>query len=317
MAQALRDASTERELYEASAAVVAFALGALDHRHLVEDLDCAWPHTRACRSAGTGEIATLTSVLRWALEKELACIGEAAGKPLGTLLAFFDFVAELCWANYLSPSDHMIRKALRALVANGCSVGRSVAAYFLTVVGPILGGNPLEVFMVLDPLVAVLVADVEAQPRCTQWFVWVLLQRYNTQWEGSVYLEVQDSFWREDWALARLLFLAARKEDPALCPLAVLPSNAGDIIAAALCPRSPLDAASVVWEQDGQVQRISEWHGGLSEALARLQCSSMVLGRSSSVRRHEAINRAVPSRVDAEAVAESEGSSGSEEWQDD
>merc|ERR1712187_430219 len=134
------------------------------------------------------------------------------------------------------------------LKQDATAIGFEVTSYFLALTGPILSKNPLEVFTVLNPLMSSLAGTVAAQPRRTQWFMSVLFERFSADWQGVVYLEVSEDYWREEWALARLVFLAVQKEHYGLCPLAVLPANAAELIAAGLCPRRPFDSAIVVWK---------------------------------------------------------------------
>merc|ERR1712107_924929 len=124
-----------------------------------------------------GGIITLTSSLRATLTSKLEQVGKVP-IPRRTLLALGNFLAELCWSNYLSPSERFIRKALEALMTNrqDCSleeiaVGLEFVAFFLSAIGPILSRNALENFTVLQPLVSALIAHFGSHslPSCTCW----------------------------------------------------------------------------------------------------------------------------------------------------
>ena len=68
---------------------------------------------KACKQLGSMEILTLTSALKQALALRLCEIARAKSSlPRSKILALFNFMAELCWANYVSPSEHVIHQAI-------------------------------------------------------------------------------------------------------------------------------------------------------------------------------------------------------------
>mmetsp|Transcript_47633 Transcript_47633/g.75809 ORF Transcript_47633/g.75809 Transcript_47633/m.75809 type:complete len:233 (+) Transcript_47633:3-701(+) len=178
--------------------------------------------------------------------------------PRRSVLALFNFMAELCWANYISTSEHAIHQAILHLLdtAKACSFAGITepatwyvegCAYFLSKVGEIMMLNPLEVFNVLDPLSARVACLARELPRRTKFFVWVLLERRQRLWRGALYLSVSALYWQE-WARSRLVLLAHTKGDPRTCPLAALPWPACEGIRKFMCERNSLDAAEVVWK---------------------------------------------------------------------
>jgi len=274
---ALSRANTESELRAATAAVVIAARALLDHRRFVQDLDVVWHAAKAFRQSETQEIITMTTALRDALEQELQQIWLRPRQPWRRILALFDFVAELCWKNYVSVSHHAIRTAVCHLLSDDVnqSIGGDrcveVCAYFLARVGEVLSSNSLEVWVTLRPLVARLTASAHTRPRRTQWFVWVLYQRMTHDWQGSVFLEVGESYW-QDWSLARLVLLAGHKEDPVHSALAAIPTNASNLIAEFVCSRCPWDHAVVGWDLgDSMIDketvhtRLSGWNHVLTD----------------------------------------------------
>ena len=81
-----------------------------DHRHFIRDLDTVWPTMKACKQLGSLEILTLTSALKQALALRLRAASSFCSRS--KILALFNFMAELCWANYVSPSEHVIHQAI-------------------------------------------------------------------------------------------------------------------------------------------------------------------------------------------------------------
>eukprot|EP00434_Breviolum_minutum_P036627 symbB.v1.2.032459.t1/scaffold3893.1/size48745/4 len=264
-------ASCELELRTAAAEVVENALLVLDHRHFIRDLDSVWPSMKAVRSQlGGSEILTLTSALKEALAKGLIDLVRTRS-PRSKVLALFNFMADLCWANYISPSEHAIHQAILHLLdtARACSFAGisepatwyvESCAYFLAKVGEIMMLNPLEVFNVLDPLSARVACLATDLPRRTKYFVWVLLQRRQRLWRGALYLSVSASYWQE-WARSRLVLVAHAKGDPRTCPLAALPWPACQGIRKFMCERNALDAAEVIWktENDEEMPETDHW----------------------------------------------------------
>ncbi|CAK9058036.1 Rae1-like protein, partial [Durusdinium trenchii] len=251
-------AASELELRAAAAEVVSSALTVLDHRHFIRDLDSVWPTMKACKQLGSSEILTLTSALKEALACRLCEIAQAQSLPRRKVLALFNFMAELCWANYVSPSEHVIHQAIIFLLdtARACSnAGQNDpaswyvegCAYFVAKVGEIMMLNPLEVFNVLDPLSARVACLARQLPRRTMRFIWILLQRRQRLWRGALYLSVSSNYWQE-WARSRLVLVAHAKGDPRACPLAALPWPACQAIRKFMCERNAFDAAEVVWK---------------------------------------------------------------------
>lgn len=249
--------SCESELRTAAADVVAAALVVLDHRHFIRDLDGVWPSMKAVRSESGSEILTLTSALKAALAARLTEM-VTLRVARSSVLALFNFMAELCWANYIATSEHAIHQAILHLLDTAkacCFAGITEpatwyvegCAYFLSKVGEIMMLNPLEVFNVLDPLSARVACLARELPRRTKFFVWVLLERRQRLWRGALYLSVSASYWQE-WARSRLVLVAHAKGDPRRCPLAALPWPACEGIRKFMCERNSLDAAEVVWK---------------------------------------------------------------------
>ena len=119
-----------------------------DHRGLIKDLDKIWPTTRACKQLGTSEVLTLTSAIKMSLASTLRDTAQRGVMPRRKVLvpgytssafrawfycfvaskrharpvpepesqALFNFLAELCWANYMCPSEHAIQKAMHCLL---------------------------------------------------------------------------------------------------------------------------------------------------------------------------------------------------------
>lgn len=221
--------SCESELRTAAADVVAAALVVLDHRHFIRDLDGVWPSMKAVRSESGSEILTLTSALKAALAARLTEM-VTLRVARSSVLALFNFMAELCWANYIATSEHAIHQAILHLLDTAkacCFAGITEpatwyvegCAYFLSKVGEIMMLNPLEVFNVLDPLSARVACLARELPRRTKFFVWVLLERRQRLWRGALYLSVSASYWHR-WARSRLVLVAHAKGDPRRCPLA-------------------------------------------------------------------------------------------------
>ncbi|CAJ1387868.1 unnamed protein product [Effrenium voratum] len=260
--------SSEKELREAAAEVVQAALQLVDHRHLIKDLDRIWPTTRACQQMGSAEVLTLTSALKQALACQIRDL-ESGCLPRRKVLALFNFIAELCWANYVSPSEHSIHSAMRLLLDtafSGVGINDPAAwyveacAYFLAKVGEIMALNPLEVFNVLDPLSARVGCLARNLPRRTQHFVWVLLRRRHRLWRGALYLSVSQSYW-QDRARSRLVFMAHSKGDPRSCALAAVPRPACESIMNFVCERCPLDAVEVTWTipEEPEMPATDDW----------------------------------------------------------
>lgn len=250
VARALIQASTEAALRAAVAAAVAHARRCHHHGQFVEDLDDVWPQTAACRSLNGSDKVTLTQAIREAIAAEMGSLAEKPQRR-SEELALMGFVAELCWANYLSVSEQPILRALWALVADAGDADRVEAAvFFLARVGPILGRNPLEAYTVLQPLTRRL-TDLEQDLTPRAWhFVATLLERQRKGWEGCVFLAASEAYWTEEWARARLVQLA-KLESSGACALAGLPPEACDLIAEGLCTRCPMDSATLVWVDDG------------------------------------------------------------------
>merc|ERR1712110_248626 len=106
---------------------------------------------KSCKSVqDDGVTVTLTMALGDALRHQLHLVVEQP-QERRLELALMGFVAELCWANYLSPSEHTIRRTIDALINDTVHVDRlDAVALFVGRVGPILCANPLEQFTVLD-----------------------------------------------------------------------------------------------------------------------------------------------------------------------
>eukprot|EP00439_Symbiodinium_sp_Y106_P038369 s6715_g4.t1 len=194
LSRRIATATSESELRDVAGEVVEEALLLLDHRGLIKDLDKIWPTTRACKQLGTSEVLTLTSAIKMSLASTLRDTAQRGVMPRRKVLALFNFLAELCWANYMCPSEHAIQKAMHCLLDTAwalteCAGNSEPAgwyvescAYFLARVGEIIMLNPLEVFNVLDPLSARLASLARQLPRRTKSFVWLLLRRREMMW---------------------------------------------------------------------------------------------------------------------------------------
>ncbi|CAE7383370.1 unnamed protein product [Symbiodinium pilosum] len=279
LARRIAAAASETELRDVAAKVVAEALLLLDHRGLIKDLDKIWPTTRACKQLGTSEVLTLTSAIKMSLASTLRDIAQFGGMPRRKVLALFNFLAELCWANYICPSEHAIQKAVHGLLdaafvlsEHACSAEPAgwyveSCAYFLARVGEIMMLNPLEVFNVLDPLTARLASLARRLPRRTKSFVWLLLRRRELMWRGTVQLAVSSAYWQA-YSGARLVLTGHFKGDPKSCSLAELPWCACASIMRFICEGNALDAADALWsiENHADIPSTDDW---LSEFLEK------------------------------------------------
>ncbi|CAE7680634.1 RAE1 [Symbiodinium sp. CCMP2592] len=273
-------ATSESELRDVAGEVVEEALLLLDHRGLIKDLDKIWPTTRACKQLGTSEVLTLTSAIKMSLASTLRDTAQRGVMPRRKVLALFNFLAELCWANYMCPSEHAIQKAMHCLLDTAwalteCAGNSEPAgwyvescAYFLARVGEIIMLNPLEVFNVLDPLSARLASLARQLPRRTKSFVWLLLRRREMMWRGSLQLSISPSYWQA-YSGARLVLTGHFKGDPKTCYLAELPWCACASIMRFICEGNSLDAAEAVWsiENHAEMPSTDDW---LSEFLEQL-----------------------------------------------
>jgi len=258
-------AGSESELRAAADGVVAEALTLLDHRGFILDLDKIWPTTRACKQLGSSEVVTLTSAIKTSLSCTLRDIAQSGGTSRRKILAVFNFLAELCWANYICPSEHAIQKAIHCLLeAAGAPTDsarqRETAgwyvesvAYFLARVGEIMMLNPLEVFNVLDPLTTRLASLARRLPHRTKSFIWLLLRRRELLWRGSLHLAVGPRYWQA-FAGARLVLAGHFRGDPKSCQLAELPWSACSSIMRFICEGNALDAADVVWSIENKLE---------------------------------------------------------------
>lgn len=267
----LKCVSSAEELKQTISEFTAANLKHFDHACIVRLLDDFWPTCPSFPSLDGGPSVTLTKALKEALKKEVRSFtGELDGgggkrvlcRPRALALA--NFIAELCYCDFLQPSESVVRefisKCLEGDMPQGISGGIvggthsedaiEAVCLLLLKLGPVMKDNPLEVLTTLRPAaqqIEALMRSAQVSERTfpseTRRAALAFLDQVEVGWNLCASLSLE-GYWN-GWAQARLCFIGSMKGDPADCSLALLPENAITAIVNFVCHGNPWDGVSI------------------------------------------------------------------------